>query len=353
MTNVPSDFQAPKKAKKTKKVLLIILCVLLALLLLLTGTFFALREIGRHRLLKDNTAASVPEELVDLVDEIGTEIIYNGQKYDRNENIVSILLMGVDKDSIQDNKNYGSNGQADVLIATTIDTKTGKICMIPLSRESMVEVDVYSLEGTKGKTEIQQICLAYAYGRTGEESCANVMRSAGRMLCGIEFDSYVAMDIEGIKALTKVVGGIEVVSIESFGEGTSAVKEGEKLLLTEKNVDQYIRSRKYDVNANNRRMQRQKQFMNAFINKAGNMVVKDFKKLTAFYNAAKPYTVSDLGLPEITYLASCMLTTNIGNSIEYISIEGEMREGAEYTEFYPDVNSLFEAVLRAYYVPAE
>lgn len=353
MTDAPSEFERAGKGKKTKKVLLIVLCVLLALLVLLVGTFFALREIGRRRLLKDNTAASVPEEIMDIVDEIGTEITYKGQKYDRNENIVSLLLMGVDKENIQDNKNYGSNGQADVLIATTIDTKTGKICMIPLSRESMVEVDIYSVEGTKSKTEIQQICLAYAYGRSGEESCANVLRSAGRMLCGIELDSYIAMDMEGIKALTGVVGGIEVVSIESFGDGSSAIKEGEKLLLTKDNVDRYIRGRETDMLANNRRMQRQKQFMNAFINKAGNMVLKDFKKLTSFYNAAKPYTVSDLGLPEITYLASCMLTADIGNSIEYISIEGEMREGAEHTEFYPDVNSLFEAVLKAYYVPVE
>ena len=352
MTNEPNSLPTESN-KKGKKILLIVLICFLSLIILLAGTFFALREIGRRRFRKDNTAVSVPEEIYDDVEDFGTEIIYKGHRYEQNENIVSVLLIGVDKDNIQAQENYGSNGQADVLIATTFDTKTGRICMIPLSRESMVDVDVYSVKGAFAKTEKMQICLAYAYGKTGDESCRNVLLSAERLLCGMDLDSYVAIDMAGIKSLTKAIGGVPIQVLETFSDGNAHFTEGQEIVLTEKNVDPYIRGRDTDVNANNRRMARQKQFLTAFAGKAGNMVLKDFRKLTTLYNTGKPFTVSDLGLPEVTYLASCCLTADVGSSIDFISIQGEMKEGEQYTEFYPDVNSLFEAVLNAFYVQTD
>jgi len=97
-------------------------------------------------------------------------------------------------------------------------------------------------------------------------------------------------------------------------------------------------------------MQRQKQFLTAMLNTAGNKVMSDFTKLTAYYNTIKPYIATDLTFSEISYLATTFLTTNIGSSVEYISVSGtsSMHNGSAC--FIPDRDSLYDAVIKAFYV---
>ena len=75
--------------------------------------------------------------------------------------------------------------------------------------------------------------------------------------------------------------------------------------------------------------------------------------MTDYYNTAKPYTVTDIDLSKITYLAGCTLTGNNWKNPNYHSISGESVKGEKYNEFYADNTSAFEAVLAAYYTPVE
>ena len=65
--------------------------------------------------------------------------MYNGAKYKYNEDNINILFMGVDRD-MQDTgeKVIGENGQADVLIWAALDSKTGHLSLINISRDAMV-----------------------------------------------------------------------------------------------------------------------------------------------------------------------------------------------------------------------
>ena len=88
--------------------------------------------------------------------------------------------------------------------------------------------------------------------------------------------------------------------------------------------------------------------MQEFAIVAANNVKKNFTLLEKYYNAIKPYAVSDLSFTEITYLASTYL---VGGqpAIEYLPVTGESRLEGEHVAFHPDETSLYEAILAAFY----
>ncbi len=342
----------PKKKRKFLKIILIILAVIFGLILALVITVAVLWYMGKSSLLGYKVDVSVPSELVDSALEDGSKVVYNGETYIYNKNAVNVLFMGIDKEDIENDEGYGANGQADCILVLNLDTQTGNIKILPISRDTMVDVNMYSSEGSYLGVENEQLCLAYAYGSNGKESCENVRRSVSRLLYGVEIGSYVAIDLEGVAALNDAIGGVRLTPIETVDTGSkeNSVYKGKEVVLKGKKVDAYIRWRGTDVEANSRRMQRQKHYITTFASQAGNQVMSDFTKLTTLYDKAKPYTVTDVTLSELTYIASCCLTSDVGNSIVYNGISGQSVLGEKHVEFYANQNSVFEAVLNTFYI---
>lgn len=335
------------KNGKTKKIILIILAVLLAICILGVGTFFVLNKIGKKKLVstgKDIKTPAIAENIDD-----GLVVEYNGKTYKYNKDNISLLFMGIDKDNLSKDAVNGKNGQADSIFVTCLNTKTGVIKIIPINREAMVDVNVYTTGGEFAETKNQQLCCAYAYGSTAEEGCENMLRSVKRLLYGVDVNAYAAMDLTGIEKLTNATGGVTLNSIETVG----SFKEGQSVQLKGKKAVEYVRARGQDVDGSYRRLQRQKQFLTAFISDTGNKVLSNFTKLTTYYNAVNPYLNSNLSLSEITYIATSYLTANMGNNIEYVNLEGTRQLGEKYVEFIPDETSLYEAVLSAFYIVEE
>lgn len=339
-----------------------ILCVcgaaVVGITALAAGGWWWLYSSGRHSLLGgDAPSVDIPSSLVDDGTEDGTRVVYQGQAYRLNPNLVSILCIGVDKGSIQENAGYGENGQADSLFLVALDTETGALTILPLSREILAKVDVYSADGSYIGVQNTQLCLAYSYGKTGEESCQNVLRSVSRLLYGMDIQAYLAIDMKGLEALTDKLGGIQLTALETLyanadDPSTLIVRQGQSITLRGTLTNDYIRSRGDDVEANVRRMQRQKQFLNALMQKAGNRLKSNISLLPSYYNTVKPYMVSNLTLSQITYLASSALATGIP-SPQYESIEGSSRLQGEHVAFIPEEASLYEATLKLFYLPED
>lgn len=343
----------PKFHRPARRGLLIALSVIAALALLAAGGYYAIYRSGRASLKDRDNIIDTPESLVDGTDDDGHTVIYKGETYRYDDSVISLLFMGVDKTDIHsDSAAYGANGQADSIFLATLNTKTGGVKVIPLSRETMTDINLYDSAGTFIGTEQRQLCLAYAYASNAQEGCENVSRSVGRLLYGMPIDGYVAVDLDGVKALNKAVGGVKVTALEDLslftGHSYITFTKGQTVTLNDTNVLAYIQLRDEDVNANERRIQRQKQFLGEFIRVAASNVKKNFTLLEKYYNAVKPYAVSDLTLSEITYLASTYL---VGGqpAIEYIPVTGESKMVDEHVGFYADETSMYEAVLAAFY----
>ena len=337
-----------ERNKKTvfKRILLIVLIIFLILCIGLASSFFVLRHNGEKKLLGKQSKLSANSSVAELVLDDGMTIVYNGTTYYYNEDAVSILFMGVDKTSISDKATFGHNGQADTIFVANIDTKTGKIKILPIQRESMVDINCYSVNGNFSGTEKAQICLAYAYAENGENACENVSRSVSRLLYGVEISAYYSIDLEGFKTLTDKLGGVILTSIEDIPEYN--IKKGDILNLKGENAENYIRSRSYTLLGNSYREQRQKQFLNALILKARDKVKNNISCVPSLYNSVKNYSVTDLSLDSITYLVSCVITNGINTDIEYYSYTGDYKLG-EFAEFYYNSSSVYEAVLNVFY----
>ena len=281
------------------------------------------------------------------------QIEVNGKKYTLNENIVSVLVMGIDRENVNENFGSGNNGQADVIFVATIDTETKRTCIIPISRETMVDVNLYTQDGKFAGTNREQLCLAYAYGNTTEQSSQNVLTSVKRLLYGINISSYVTLEMEGVEKLTDLVGGVNITCLEDMQTKRLAASKGEKLTLNGIQSTAYIQYRDDDIEANARRMARQKQFLSALMNETSNEISNDYTKLATLYTALSPYFNSDISFAQIAYLAQNCLTMNFGDTMHYRTIEGTLTQGEEWVEFEADKESTLQTVIDVFYTPKQ
>ncbi len=332
---------------KTKKTTLIVISIILALIILIISAFYITTAIGKHQFHKGDV--NINADAIQIEDD--TTITYNGKKYTLNKNIVSILVMGIDRNNVNQNLGSGKNGQADVVFVATIDTKTKKACIIPISRETMVDVNVYTNDGKFAQTQKEQLCLAYAYGNTAEDSSKNVMESVKRLLCGININSYVTIELDGIEKLTDMIGGIQVTCLENIENNKLNAIKGQTINLNGEKATAYIQYRGNDTEANARRMLRQKQFLSTLMNKTGNAVLNDFTKLSKYYNTLSPYYSTNVSFAQITYLAQNCLSLNFGDALEYKTIEGTLSQGENWVEFDADEQSVLQTVIDVFYIP--
>ncbi len=346
MTN-PQNKPTPRRVLK---ILLIVLAVIAITLAAVAGGYAWLYYQGRQSLHASGNI-STPSHLVDGVD--GDLVIYQGKTYQYNHNITAILVMGVDKQNIQTDGQYGENGQADSLFLMAMDTQSGAVHMVPISREAMVDVNLYAMDGSYSGVEKTQLCLAYAYAASGEEGCRNVTRSVSRLLYGVPIEKYVAIDLAGLSTLTDVIGGVPVTTLEDLELNGTLVKKGQTLTLNGKQAINYIQERDQDTEANVRRMARQKQFLTSFMDQAGQLLQENMSRLPGLYNTAKPYIVSNVTLSELTYLATNTLPGGNWRRPSYHTITGQSVLGEKHVEFHADSASVYEAVLATFYTPVD
>ena len=329
--------------KRWKKVLISIGCVFLSLILLIVGTFTYLFIKGGSELLDGNYSITAPQDVETQND--GEFVVYNGKTYQYNKNITNILFMGVDKRELQKTEVQGTGGQADVIVLLAVDTKTGKISMINISRDTMTDVTVYSANGGYVGSEKQQLCLSYAYGNGKETSCENTVNSVQRLFYNIPIKSYLALDLDGISAVNDSIGGVDVTSpetIDSFVKGQNYHLEGEL-------AESFVRSRNHEsADANTLRMQRQQVYVQQFMDKVISATKKQITTPVDLFNASSPYTCTNLNPSKILYLAQSVVLSN-GMSVEMSTVPGEAKMGETYAEYYVDEGKFYEQFLNVFY----
>ena len=177
-----------------------------------------LNYIGRKKLLNyRNLHVNVPSEI--QYEDDGRIVYYNGHTYEFNDNIASILFMGIDNRKLKDNAVSGTGGQADALYLFTYDTKSGHIKVLSLNRDIMTDISRYDEGGNYVDTATAQLCLAYAYGDGKQTSAENQVTATERLLYNIPINAYYAIDLDAIKILNDDVGGVTVTPDYTFESG--------------------------------------------------------------------------------------------------------------------------------------
>ncbi len=338
---VPSE--KPKKKKKGLKILLILLLIFFLLVAIAAGAFFFLQYQGRKELIsfEDVSIESIDEA---VPENDGKIITYNGKKYQLNENITSIACLGIDRYNLGDRGAIGTGGQADTNMVLALDTASGEVTVIAIPRDIMVDIDLYTVDGEYVGSGHEQLCLAYAYGDGKHTSCKNSVASIQRVLFGMPVNSYISLDLSGVGPLNDAVGGVTVVSPETIAGFTA----GQSVTLYGDNAVTFVQERGDDINASSRRMERQVTYIRAFASTAAKAAVKDFSVITKLYNQAQRYCCTNVGLDNVTYLATALISKGV-SSVKTVSVPGEMKMGEKYAEFYMDTTAAYEMILDVYY----
>ena len=347
-----SRHSAPQKKKKEKmpiaaRIAIVILLFLLSIVVIACIAFAVMRGWGHADLMKKTDAQGEALAYHETVE-------YKGHTYEYNDDIFSMVFLGIDQRTMKSAKDTDFVGASDADIVVTVNTKTGESKVIAIPRDTMVDVDIWSTSGIFLRTQKTQLCLAYAYGDGGRKSCENAVASISRVLYDVPIQKYYALNLNGIAPLNDAIGGVTVNSLYALPD--YGVKYGDTVTLKGDMAEAYVRTRDMDnIKASLNRTDRQIQYVNAFADQALPAVVKDFSTISRLYNTASKYSQTNISLNNATYLGSLLLSKGVTEFKTY-TLEGEMQAAEDplvpdvvFAEFYPDEDKLMEVVLDVFY----
>jgi anionic cell wall polymer biosynthesis LytR-Cps2A-Psr (LCP) family protein len=320
--------------------------------------FVAVQVHGKNKLYK-KTDTKGPDlsiaEAEDGTDTINSDddwqegdVRYNGIHYRYNSDILTFLFLGIDKNSeVKEVKNGIDGGQSDAIFLLVLNPDTKEMSVIAINRNTMADVAVYDTEGVYVKNMTLQLCLQHGYGDGAESSCERSKDAISKLFYNLPIHGYCAVNMGAISLINDAIGGVELTALEDVPQ--SKIKEGETLTLMGKDAYCYVHNRDTkSFGSADRRLDRQKQYMTAYIAKAKSRIKDDITLPITLYNTIKKYTVTDISVDEISYLA----TQAAGYSFSvdnFYSLEGETVMGEKFEEFYIDETALYELILKVFY----
>lgn len=333
-----------RQIKLAKRLFLALISITLIFAIAFASTFAILKFVGKKDILpnlNENT------EYLDIIE-------YNGNKYRYNDDMLAIAFLGIDQNEMlsSDETDFVGANDADIVVA--IDTETGETKMIAIPRDTMVEMDIYN--GTNFvKEETNQLCLAYSYADGKELSCENATTAISRILQNVPIEKYYALNLQGISAINDAIGGVMVKS--EIDMPSYNVTKGKVVTLKGEMAESYVRFRShYEVEGSLERTARQIQYLNSFAEQTVPAVFIDFSTVQKLYNVGAEYSQSNLTLSEVIYIASLLRQSNTTSFKSYM-LQGEMKavkdsaaNDAYKAEFYPDYDSIMQAILDVFYL---
>ena len=323
---------------KNKNTIIVVLAVLCCILIGGVGytVFFADKSENEK---DDKSSESELKEETSNSD----KIVVDGVEYRPNTNLQTVLFMGIDKQAKGvDGSRPGENGQSDSLNLLIVDRETKQAKILQINRDSMVDVEVYSVDGVKVRTELMQIALQYAYGDGEEQSCRLTAERVSELLYGVDVQSYLSLTLEGMSEIADAIGGVQMTIPEDYTAIDPAFVKGATITMDGKLVEKYVRTRDIDeLDSNLDRMKRQQQFMNALIQKIQGM--EGQAQYMSLYQKMEPYMVTNMTAEEMLALKEYHIDD------QTMEVPGEVIYKDGHAQYIVDNESLQKNVLKTFY----
>ena len=280
---------------------------------------------------------------------------YNDQVYAYNEDILTFLIMGIDKTKdVKEVAEGTDGGQADALFLVVLNPHDNSLSVIGINRNAMTDVSVYDNNGAFVNTIKAQIAIQHGFGNGMEESCEYQVNAVQHLFYEMPIHGYAAINMSAIGSLTDMVGGVDVIALEDVKSGgNTVIKKGEEVHLEGDLAFVYIHNRDTtEFGSADHRLERQKQFITTYLQKVKQKTSQDISFPISIYQEIAPQTVTDLTVDEMTYLVSIAKDYSFDENHLY-TLKGETKQGDVFEEFYVDETDLFELILKIFYEPVE
>lgn len=349
--------------KKKLGIVTVTMVIIITVILAIAGGMAGMRMVGKASLSATVARAEIME-LGEKADELEkNEILYKDGGYVLNEDLITVLVMGIDKETVidvggqsweEEEESGYAGGQADALFLLLINPHDKNVYVIAINRNSMAEVDVFDEEGNYQGIYTKQIALQHGYGDGKEESCLRQVKAVSRMFHGIPIHAYAAVSMDAIPELNDLVGGITVEVLDDiiYPEYDMDLYQGETVTLFGEKAYWYVRLRNENTfNSNELRLQRQKQYMTTFAAEAKKQSMSDIRVAVNLYQTVRKYMVTDIDLQEFTYMVTEYIDYDFDKENMY-SLQGETVQGSNFEEFYVDEDALQDLIIELFYEPA-
>lgn len=344
-----------QKNEKRKKVLISVLCGLVIVVAVGFASFQAVRAIGKSNL-QNKVEATRPELKSEAIPEDKKDdwqegwITYQGKIYAYNEDIMTFLFMGIDKNSDVKEMAEGTNGgQADALFLAVMNPHDNTIKVVGINRNTMTDIDIYDENGAYVTTTQAQIAVQHGFGNGVEKSCEFQKKAVSKLFYGLPIHGYAAINMSAIPTINDTVGGVDVTVLEDLQKIDASLKKGEKIHLMGQSAFWYVKYR--DTNtfgSADLRLERQKQYLNSFIKTAKSSAKKDISIAIDLYKEIIPMMTTNVTIDEVAYLAPILVEYQFNQDSFYMPT-GETVMGTQFEEFYVDEDDLYEMILEVFY----
>lgn len=216
----------------------------------------------------------------------------NDQKM-KSKNVVNVLLVGADS-------RQGTNtGNTDLMMLVSLNKKTKQIKLVSFMRDSYLYIEgVNSSYCTK---------LNAAFSMGGPEVLMKTIENNYK----IEIDDFIMVNFESFKALVDAMGGV-TVDVQKYEANYSnnrwssiSMPYGDGVTLQGAEALAFCRIRGCDADGDVSRTRRQRQVINAMIDKVKNASISDLNK---YLNEFLPYLYTGFSRSQILSLGMKAIT---------------------------------------------
>lgn len=280
----------------------------------------------------------------------------DGNAYNYRDDIISILLMGVDymgDSSHWTDEMISNGGNADIMGLVILDPATFEFSIFYIPRDTMTEVIAMDADGKYIDTVFTNICVSHSYGDGKALSCQLSVDAVSRLLFNIPINRYAALDFYALDTLNEILGGLEITFDQDYTDINPAYIKGSSTTMDGAAMQRFIRYRnRQQVDGAYDRGVRSMFILKSMFNQCKAEIAANPTVALDFWNGLSSYITTDLDLSEVSFLAQ-----NIGkmdfSSDTVIKLPGEVKTGEWYAEFYPDEQWLHDFVVSTFCVPAE
>ena len=320
-----------------KKLILILSCLTLVVGLLIAA--YIVQENSMDETIEN---AGKAEHGVEIVKEIS----YKENREKLRRNLDTILLIGIDSESIIERYTdsefipYYNYQQADFLCLMVFDNSDKTIRLVQINRDTMNNDPWLSATGDVGGYIYEQIALSHNSGCGLEDSCLNTCNSVSGLLFGMPIHHYIKISMGAVPVLNDIVGGVTV----SIGEDLTALspdmQRGATVKLMGDDALRFVRARKGVSDGTNiSRMRRQRTYMKSYLSQAKTAFSNDLELVAETIIQLDKYMLSDMSYELLSTFANKISSYQM--DAIYVP-EGESVINNNYYEFHVDKDLLWE-----------
>lgn len=314
---------------------------IVAFLILVVGMLLLFNLMDASR--STNTKPGQPENY--------SAIYIDGSPYKLKPNIETIMFMGTDKYDNEEieNNSFRNDMQNDFNFLIVVDNDSEKITPILINRDTMTDIQTYSVSGKKSGMAYEQLALAHTYGTGSSDSCINVIEAVSNLLYDVNIDHYAAISLDAIPILNDAVGGVELTLLDDLTAVDSSMLEGTQMKLSGKQAQYYVRTR-YGLSdsTNENRMERQKQYISEWVKSATKLLENDSSFAEDTIIKINEYLTTDMSASSLSKLSEKISKYEQEPIIE---LTGTTSVVDNHVRFEPDDSAIREIVIDNFYSP--